>query len=149
MAYSKISTDKHGVLRAKVQAYAKDPETGKNKLYSTTIYNKDDLSEAKFRKFVDKYEIKFEEDLRASLFMHQAKPINRVLTFDELTNEWKRHVLQHLSKNYYKRIEDTQNKFNIYLKSINLYSSPVSEITVRHIQLYLNSFGDNQLLTFF
>ena len=39
MAYSKRTTNKRGVLQAKIQAYGLDPATGKSKLYVKSIYN--------------------------------------------------------------------------------------------------------------
>ena len=39
MAYSKITTNKRGVLQAKIQAYGLDPMTGKSKLYVKTVHS--------------------------------------------------------------------------------------------------------------
>ena len=64
MAYSKITTNKRGVLQAKIQAYGLDPMTGKSKLYVKTVHNTDNLSEAKFKKYVAKAEIEFEESIK-------------------------------------------------------------------------------------
>ena len=63
MAYYKITTDKKGKLVAKMQAYGKDLETGEKKLYTKRFYNEDGLTEAKFKKYLDKEAIAFEEEL--------------------------------------------------------------------------------------
>ena len=57
MAHIEISQNKKGVLQAKIQAYGKDPATGKAKLFTCRIYNEDGLTEAKFKKYIDKVAI--------------------------------------------------------------------------------------------
>ena len=54
MAYFKISTDKKGKLKAKIQALGRDPETDKQKLCYKTIKNDNDLTPAKFNKYLRK-----------------------------------------------------------------------------------------------
>ena len=142
MAYSKITTNKHGVLQAKIQAYGLDPMTGKSKLYVKTIHNTDGLSESKFKKFVTKVEIEFEENIKLT---GRTSPLDNtisdgVLTFTQLVKEWKTSVLQNLSKTYYSKICETEKLFTKFLIEHNLADKPISKITVRHVQLFLNSF---------
>lgn len=51
MAYFKISTDKKGKLKAKIQALGRDPETDKQKVCYKLVKNDNDLTPAKFHKF--------------------------------------------------------------------------------------------------
>ena len=144
MAYSKITMNKKGVLQAKIQAYGLDPATGKSKLYVKTIHNKDGLSEAKFRKYVAKAEIEFEESVKEDGKTSVTAQNDGVLTFSELMKEWKAHVLKYKSKSYYHKIEETEQKFTQFLIDNKLAYRPISDITVRHIQLYLNSFSTGE-----
>lgn len=144
MAYYKISTNKRGVLQAKVQAYGLDPATGKSKLYVQTIHNLDGLSESKFKKYVAKAAMEFEEKIKYEGVTSAAAVSDRVLTFSELIKEWEAHVLNNLSKNYYRRICDTEKRFLQFLIDNNLAHRPISEITVRHIQLFLNTFSSGK-----
>ena len=95
MAYSKITTNKRGVLQAKIQAYGLDPATGKSKLYVKTIHNVDGLSEAKFKKYVTKAEIEFEESIKLTGKTSALDGVasDGVLTFTQLVKEWKATVL--------------------------------------------------------
>lgn len=45
------------------------------------------------------------------------------------------------SANYYEKICDTEKKFTTYLQDKRLIDKPISEIKVRDIQLFLNSFN--------
>ena len=63
MAYFKIETDRKGKLKARIQISGKDYETGKAKIFTKKVYNNDNLTEAKFRKYVDKIAIAFEEEV--------------------------------------------------------------------------------------
>ena len=45
------------------------------------------------------------------------------------------------SANYYEKICDTEKKFTTYLQEKGLVDKPISEIRVRDIQLFLNSFN--------
>ena len=63
MAYFKISTDKKGKLKAKIQALGRDPETDKQKVCYKLVKNDNDLTPAKFHKYVEKCAIEFEEEL--------------------------------------------------------------------------------------
>lgn len=142
MAYSKITTNKKGVLQAKIQAYGLDPATGKSKLYVKTIHNVDGLSEAKFKKYVVKAEIEFEESIKLTgkTSSLEGAATDGVLTFTQLVKEWKATVLKTLSKGYYSHICNTEKLFTQFLGEYNLIDKPISQISVRHIQLFLNSF---------
>lgn len=50
MAYYKITTDKKGNLKAKIQVYGNDLDSGGKRLYTKTVYNTDGLTESKFKK---------------------------------------------------------------------------------------------------
>ena len=63
MAYFKITTNKKGVLSAKIQAYGIDFATKKRKVQYKRIVNDEGLSRAKFTKFVEREAIAFEESL--------------------------------------------------------------------------------------
>ena len=63
MAYFKISQNKKGQLQAKIQVSGKDLSTGKSKVFTKRVYNTDKLTEAKFRRQVDKIAFAFEEEL--------------------------------------------------------------------------------------
>lgn len=144
MAYSKITTNKKGVLQARIQAYGLDPATGKAKIYVKTIHNSDGLTEAKFRKYVAKCEIEFEESVKEEGKSSVTAQNDGVLTFAELMKEWKAHVLKYKSKSYYRKIDETEKRFNQFLIDNKLAYRPISDITVRHIQLYLNSFSTGE-----
>lgn len=64
----------------------------------------------------------------------------RVLTFPELMKEWVAHVKTDFSLNYYGRTETALTKFVAYLKENNLYDKPISEITVRDVQVFFNRY---------
>lgn len=144
MAYYKITTDKKGKLVAKMQAYGKDLSTGERKLYVKRVYNENGLTEAKFKKFLDKEAIAFEEEVARAYREHDVSVKARVLTFHELMAEWKENIRINLSISYYERACEVEKKFNEYLKEIRLYDKPISEITVRDIQLFLNSFASKK-----
>ena len=146
MAYSKITTNKKGVLQAKIQAYGLDPATGKSKLYVKTIHNVDGLSEAKFKKYVVKAEIEFEESIKLTGKTSELDTTmsDEVLTFTQLVKEWKASVLQNLSKTYYSKICETEKLFTKFLVEHNLADKPISKISVRHVQLFLNTFSSGE-----
>lgn len=52
--------------------------------------------------------------------------------------EWKENVKVNLSLNYYERAEDVEVLFNAYLAERHLDDMPISEITVRDVQLFLD-----------
>ncbi len=145
MAYIKFETDKKGVLQAKIQVSSKSFNTGKKKTFTKRIYNKENLSEAKFKRFVEKQSLEFEEQV-ADAYEEQETNRIRVLTFPELADEWKKSVKLNLSHNYYLRIEEVEGKFNKFLKERNLYDKPISDIKVRDVQLFLNEYLDEREL---
>ena len=144
MAYCKITTNKKGELVAKMQVYGKDLSTGERKLYVKRVYNENGLTEAKFKKFLDKEAIAFEEEVARAYREHDVSVKARVLTFHELMAEWKETIKTNLSISYYERACEVEKKFNEYLKEVRLYDKPISEITVRDVQLFLNSFASKK-----
>ncbi len=54
MAYFKITSNKKGELQAKIQVSGKNVATGDNKIFVKRVYNTDGLTEAKFKKQVEK-----------------------------------------------------------------------------------------------
>ena len=139
MAYFKISKNAKGELLAKVQVSGKDLSTGKNKVFSKRIRNKENLTESKFKKYVEKLAFEFEEEIENN-YKDALTNRTRILSFPELMKEWKESVKINLSHNYYLRAEDIEKKFNNYLQRKNLYNAPVNEIKVRDIQLFLNEY---------
>ncbi|MBR2467186.1 MAG: site-specific integrase [Clostridia bacterium] len=140
MAYFKIEKNKRGELVAKIQASGKNPKTGENSVFSKRVYNTDNLSEAKFRRLVERTAREFEDEIRDAYEKGNVQVRTRVPTFPELMSEWKDGVKKTLSYSYYLRADDTEKKFNAFLKEQRLYKSPVSEIKVRDIQLFLNQY---------
>ena len=86
MAHINITKSKKGMLQAKIQAYGKDPVTCKPKLFTRRIYNEDGLTEAKFKKYVEKVAIEFEETVKTEFQEGVTAARNRVLTFCHCTN---------------------------------------------------------------
>lgn len=140
MAYFKIETDRKGKLKARIQVSGKDYETGKAKIFTKKVYNEDNLTEAKFRKYVDKVAIAFEEEIAKAYSEQKTVANNKVLTFSELAEEWVQSVKANLSYNYYLHAQDATSRFNKFLIEKRLDKKPISGITVRDVQLYLNSF---------
>ncbi len=140
MAYFKIETDRKGKLKARIQISGKDYETGKAKIFTKKVYNNDNLTEAKFRKYVDKIAIAFEEEVARAYHEQKTVANNKVLTFSELAEEWVQSIKANLSYNYYLHAQDATSRFNKFLIEKHLDKKPISEITVRDVQLYLNSF---------
>lgn len=143
MAYYKITQKKDGTLKAKIQISGKDPATGESKLFVKSIYNDEGLTEAKFRKFVERQSLAFEDEI-AELAAQAVVPTNdrsRVLTFTELMAEWRASIQANLSQNYFEHAGLVEEKFTEYLKQNNLLDAPISEITVRDVQLFLNQYA--------
>ena len=88
MAYYKITTDKKGNLKAKIQVYGNDLDSGGKRLYTKTVYNTDGLTESKFKKHVDRMSVEFEASIEDSYRSGAASVMNGVLTFSQLSNEW-------------------------------------------------------------
>lgn len=141
MAYIKYSTSKKGTLIARIQVYGKDPATGQPKLFPKNIRNEEGLTEAKFKKKINKIAIELEERIAAEYKDQMTYIHTGVLTFSQLAEEWIAGINAHQSHNYYLRATDVCNLFNEYLKTIGLDRRPISEIRVRDVQLFLNSFG--------
>lgn len=140
MAYFKIETDRKGRLKARIQVSGKDYETGKAKIFTKKVYNNDNLTEAKFRKQVDKIALAYEDEVLKAYTEQKSVVYNKVLTFSELAEEWVQTVKSNLSYNYYLHARDVTKRFNDYLITKRLDDKPLSEITVRDVQLYLNTF---------
>ena len=83
----------------------------------TFFTNTDNLSEAKFKKYVAKAEIEFEESIKLTgkTAAIEKNSTDGVLTFTQLVKEWKTSVLQNLSRNYYGRICVTEKLFTSFL----------------------------------
>jgi len=137
MAYFKITTSNKGELQAKIQVCCKNSTTGKRKIFTKRIYNKENLTSAKFKKFVEKESFEFEEKV-ISDYEKVANFSSRVLSFPELVKEWKQSIKLTLSHNYFLRAEDIEKRFNKYLLKVGLYNKPITEIKVRDIQLFIN-----------
>ena len=138
MAYFKITQNKKGELQAKIQVSGKDLSTGKSKVFTKRVYNTDGLTEAKFRKQVEKTAIAFEEEVAKAYKEGETKLRSRILTFTELMKEWMDNVKANLSLNYYERAEDLEVLFNAYLAERHLDDKPISDITVRDVQLFFD-----------
>lgn len=143
MAYFKITQNKKGELQAKIQVSGKDVFTEKSKVFTKRIYNTDGLTEAKFRKQVEKAAIAFEEEVSRAYQDGKTQLRSKVLTFSELMKEWKGNVKANLSLNYYERAEDLEVLFNAYLTERHLNDKPISEITVRDVQLFFDELTRN------
>ena len=130
MAYFKITQSKKGELQAKIQVSGKDAE-GKSKLFVKRLYNTDGLTEAKFRKQVERFALDFEEEvIKTSREAHDVvqEERKRVLTFTELMTEWKAHLKMDLSVNYYEHAEAVERRFTEFLVEQELADKPLSEI---------------------
>ena len=98
----------------------------------------DDYEKAKA--YVEKCAIEFEEELAKAYKLKMDVKKLKVLTFDELATEWLESVKKNWSINYYLRGVGITKKFSDFLKNNRLSDKPVSDITVRHVQMFLNSF---------
>ena len=81
MAYFKITQNKKGELQAKIQVSGKDLSTWKSKVFTKRVYNTDELTEAKFRKQVEKTAIAFEEEVSRAYQDGKTQLRSKVLTF--------------------------------------------------------------------
>ena len=141
MASIQYKTTKKGVLVARIQVSGKDPRTGMFKIYPKHVHNDEGLTEAKFKKKITLIAAEFEQDI-INQCKEQAEFIHTgVLTFRQLANEWIQGISAHQSHNYYLRATEVCLRFEEYLKTIGLDKRPISEIKVRDIQLYLNTFN--------
>ena len=92
MAYFKITSNKKGELQAKIQVSGKNVATGDNKIFVKRVYNTDGLTEAKFKKQVEKISIEFEEDVLRAYKEETTVLRTKVLTFSELMREWQENI---------------------------------------------------------
>ena len=145
MAYFKIETDKKGKLKARIQVSGKDVETGKAKIFTKKVYNDENLTEAKFRKQVEKISLAFEDEVERAYADRKTQICNKILTFSELAEEWVQTIKNNLSHNYFLRATEVVQRFNRYLTEKHLDQKPISGITVRDVQLYLNSFSSGYI----
>ena len=136
MAYYKIKKDTKGELYADIRISYKNSITGKYKIASKRFRNVDNLTEAKFKKYIEKEAFKYEEE--ANITFEEQNDKDRILTFKEFANEWLKTLEKTLSYNYYRRAVYTIDKFNDFLEKENLDKKPISEIKVRDVQLFLN-----------
>ena len=72
MAYFKISTDKKGKLKAKIQALGRDPETNKQKVCYRLVKNDNDLTPAKFHKYVENVPLNLKKNLQRVMLLLRA-----------------------------------------------------------------------------
>ena len=144
MAHYDIKRNKKGELQARIQVSGKDVTTGKSKIFPKTVYNEQNLTEAKFRKYVERAAIEFEDEVKTAYLEQTTALSNKVLTFAELMKEWKANVLANQSISYYLAAQTVEKKFNTYLKERHLDNKPISAITVRDVQMFLNSFNTTE-----
>lgn len=144
MAHYDIKRNKKGELQARIQVSGKDVTTGKSKIFPKTVYNEQNLTESKFRKYVERAAIEFEDEVKTAYLEQTTALSNKVLTFAELMKEWKTNVLANQSISYYLAAQTVEKKFNTYLKERHLDNKPISAITVRDVQMFLNSFNTTE-----
>ena len=113
----------------------------KRKIRYKRITNDDGLSRAKFTKLVEREANTFEDSLNELYQKALNGERTEILSFPKLAEEWLQRTKTTLSINYYVRSSKIVEKFNEYLKDSFLYDQPINKITVRHIQLYLDTFG--------
>lgn len=143
MAYYKIERNKKGLV-AKIQVHSKDIETGKKIIVTKRIYNDKQLTDAKFEKYVEKFSMDFEEEIQNAYKEQTDRFRSKVLTFEQLGNEFVENIKSNLSINYYERAKDVIKKFNSFLADHRLSKEPISAINVRDIQMFLNSYTTYQ-----
>lgn len=141
MAHYDIKRNRKGELQARIQVSGKDVTTGKSKIFPKTVYNEQNLTESKFRKYVERAAIEFEDEVKTAYLEQTTALSNKVLTFAELMKEWKANVLANQSISYYIAAQTVEKRFNAYLKERHLDKKPISAITVRDVQMFLNSFN--------
>ena len=66
---------------------------------------------------------------------------SKVLTFSELMKEWQANIKANLSISYYLLAQEVGRKVNAFLVEQHLDDKPISVITVRDVQMFLNSFA--------
>ena len=88
MAYCKVTKNRRGELVARLHASGKDVATGENKVYTKRVYNKDNLTEARFRKYAERLATEFENEIREAYEAATVDIRTRIPTFNELMEEW-------------------------------------------------------------
>ena len=141
MAYCKVTKNRRGELVARLHASGKDVATGENKVYTKRVYNKDNLTEARFRKYAERLATEFEIEIREAYEEATVDIRTHVPTFDELMQDWMETIRRTLSCSYYIRAKETSKKFSAFLKEHRLDRVPISEIKVRDVQMFINSFS--------
>jgi integrase len=109
-------------------------------VFSKRVHNEDNLSEAKFKRLIERAAREFEDEIRDAYERECSEIRTRIPTFPELMAEWKENIKSTLSYSYYEKACDTEGKFNEFLKEQKLFKVPLSEIKVRDIQLFLNKY---------
>lgn len=140
MASIKYNLNRKGELSAKIQVCSKDLVSGEKKFYYKRVNNEDNLTELKFKKKVERIAYLYENEVVDAFENRVETRRNKILSFEELSNEWIDNVKSNLSINYYNRAIDTQKRFNTFLKSLGMNDEPISEIRVRDLQMFFNSF---------
>ncbi|MDD4816184.1 MAG: site-specific integrase [Clostridia bacterium] len=140
MAYYKITQNRKGGLVGRIHISTKDTDTGKNKIIAKRFYNEDNLTPPKFEKYIEKLSIQLEEEA-ISAYKKKFEPCrNRVLTFEQLSEEFVENLRKNLSISYYSKAKKSIKLFADYLEKIHMDKEPISEIKVRDVQMFLNSF---------
>ena len=140
MASIQYRKTKKGILVARIQISGKDPTTGEYKIFPKNIQNDEGLSEAKFKKKITLIAAELEQEI-ADSYKNSVEYIHTgVLTFSQLAKEWIAGISAHQSHNYYLRATAVCEVFNDYLKTVGLDRKPISDIRVRDVQLFINSF---------
>ena len=85
--------------------------------------------------------ITIEDEVLKAYAEQKSVIYNKVLTFSELADELIASIKANLSYNYFIRATKSCERFNDFLKTRNLDNKPISEITVRDVQLFFNSFA--------
>ena len=74
MAYFKITKGAKNKLKAKIQVSGKDFSENR-KVFYKTVYNVENLTEAKFKKYVNQEALKFENEM---VLMNGKKMLNKI-----------------------------------------------------------------------
>lgn len=141
MAHINITTNKKGQLVARIHASTRNTPTGERKTFTKRIYNTEGLPPTKFRKYVERAAIEFEAQIEEACLAEMEPPPDRVPTFAEVMTEWLEGIRNNLSYSYYDHGVRTFNLFMKFLEENRLHKVPISEIKVRDVQKFLNSFA--------
>ena len=113
MAHYKIEENRQGLV-AKIQVFTKD-KSGKYKIISKRVYNENNLSAAKFEKYIEKISIQFEDEVLKAYKDKLTENRFKVLTFEQLGQEFVDNIKKNLSISYYDIAKDVVKRFNNYL----------------------------------